>query len=447
MANPFGPAGSRMYRTGDLVRWRTDGNLDFIGRADDQVKIRGFRIEPGEIESVLLHDQSVGQATVVVREDRPGDKRIVAYLVPTHDTTVDTAGLRDHAATVLPDYMVPSAFVVLDTLPLTPNGKLDRKRLPAPEYTRAGEGRAPRTPQEQTLCELFADILGIDEVTIDDGFFDLGGHSLLATRLTSRIRTTMGVEVSVRTLFEAPTVATLTQRLTDPNTTPARPVLSRVERPEVLPLSFAQRRLWFLDRLEGPSATYNVPLALRLTGTIDKAALHKALADVLARHEALRTVFPDIDGEPSQQVMAADEAVPLPQIAPIDEPDLTRTLQNTASRPFDLATEIPFRAHLFTLSEGESVLLLVMHHIVSDGWSMGPLKQDLSTAYTARHAGTPPTWDDLPVQYADYTLWQRDILGDETDPRSEMARQSQYWREALAGAPDLLELPTDRPPP
>uniref|UniRef100_UPI00066BAA25 non-ribosomal peptide synthetase n=1 Tax=Streptomyces sp. SBT349 TaxID=1580539 RepID=UPI00066BAA25 len=389
VANPFGPAGSRMYRTGDLVRWRTDGNLDFVGRADDQVKIRGFRIELGEIESVLLHDQAVGQATVVVREDRPGDKRIVAYLVPTHDNTLDTTALREHTATILPTYMVPSAFVVLDAMPLTPNGKLDHRQLPPPHYTRNGEGRTPRTPHEQTLCELFADILGIDEVSIDDGFFDLGGHSLLATRLTSRIRTTMGIEVSVRTVFAAPTVAALAGELSQLQGGNGV-VLSRVERPEVLPLSFAQRRLWFLDRLEGPSATYNVPLALRLTGSVDVAALQMALADVLARHEALRTVFPDIDGEPSQRVMGADEAVPLLQVVPVDEAELAGVLEVAAGQRFTLSDDVPFRAHLFTLSEGESVLLLVMHHIVSDGWSMGPLKQDLSTAYAARHAGREP---------------------------------------------------------
>ena len=446
VANPFGPVGSRMYRTGDLVRWNASGSLEFLGRVDDQVKVRGFRIELGEIESVLLKHPAVGQVVAVVREDRPGDKRIVAYAVAAGVTVIDTVALREQAATALPEYMVPSAIVVLDVLPLTPNGKLDRKRLPAPEYSTSG-GRAPRTSQEEVLCGLFAEVLGVDEVSIDDGFFDLGGHSLLATRLISRIRTTLGIELSVRTVFEAPTVATLTDRLSEAGATPVRPVLGVRVRPGVLPLSFAQRRLWFLNRLEGPSATYNVPLALRLSGRVDTVAFGGALADVVGRHEALRTVFPEIDGEPFQRVIPVGESVPVVEVTAVAEDGLTGALEVAAGYHFDLAAEIPLRAHVFVVSEVESVLLLVMHHIVSDGWSMGPLLRDLSDAYAARCEGRVPGWEELPVQYADYALWQREVLGDETDPGSVLALQSQFWRQALAGAPDLLELPTDRPRP
>ena len=252
-----------MYRTGDLARWRADGVLDFLGRADAQVKLRGFRIEPGEIEATLTRHSSVAQAAVIAREDVPGNKRLVAYVVAASGQAVETAALRAHLAQSLPDYMVPSGFVVLERLPLTPNGKLDRLALPAPELTPA-RIRAPRTPQEDILCGLFAEVLGLERVGIDDNFFALGGHSLLATRLISRIRATLGIELSIRSLFEAPTVESLVTGIDDAQA--ARPALRAVARPAEIPLSYAQRRLWFLDRLEGPSATYAIPIAVRLTG-------------------------------------------------------------------------------------------------------------------------------------------------------------------------------------
>ncbi|MEU7137626.1 amino acid adenylation domain-containing protein [Streptomyces sp. NPDC046261] len=453
VANPFDTTGTgaRMYRTGDVVRHRTDGTLEYLGRTDHQVKLRGFRIEPGEIEAALTAQPHVAQAAVLVREDMPGDQRLVAYVVPDSGTTLEPQTLNAAVAERLPDYMVPSTVLTLDALPLTPNGKLDRKALPAPDYTTLTTNRKPRTPQEQVLCALFAEVLGLDTVGIDDNFFDLGGHSLLATRLISRIRTTLGTELAIRTLFETPTVAGLADQFSD-STDEAHPPLVPAEvRPEKLPLSFAQRRLWFISRLEGTDATYNMPLAVRLTGTLDVQALHTALHDVVTRHESLRTVFPeDADGQPHQRILDASELGPLLATVQADAsglPGLPGLLAAEATRPFDLATDLPLRARLFTTGPDQHVLLLVMHHIAGDGWSMAPLAKDLSTAYAARLEGRAPAWTALPVQYADYTLWQRDLLGDENDPESLISRQLAHWQETLAGAPEELQLPADRPRP
>ncbi|MEU2393454.1 amino acid adenylation domain-containing protein [Streptomyces sp. NPDC007369] len=353
--------------------------------------------------------------------------------------------LRDRLRDRLPDYLVPSAFVVLDALPLTASGKLDRRALPAPDLGTAGTGRAPRTPQEQLLADLFADVLGLPGVGVEDSFFDLGGHSLLATRLASRVRAAFGAEIEVRTLFEHPTVAALASRL-DGSVT-ERPALTSRPRPERIPLSFAQQRLWFLHRMDGPSATYNMPLALRLDGELDGAALHAALADVIARHESLRTVLRETDGVPYQLVLSADEARPELPVIELDDVRLPGRLAEGAQRGFDLAAEPPVRAELYALAPGRHVLLLVVHHIAADGWSMGPLSRDLATAYAARSRGGEPQWSPLAVQYADYTLWQRDLLGDTADPESLFARQLAYWREELTDLPQQMELPADRPRP
>ncbi|MDQ3762941.1 MAG: amino acid adenylation domain-containing protein [Actinomycetota bacterium] len=445
VACPFGPAGERMYRTGDVVRWNADGDLVFVGRVDDQVKVRGFRIEPGEIETVLTGHPDVSQAVVIAREDQPGDKRLVAYVIPATDTGCRPEVLREFLRARLPEYLVPAALVMVDALPLTSNGKLDRAALPAPEFGSAGTGRTPRTPQEQLLCELFAEVLGLAGVSIDDDFFDLGGHSLLATRLIARIRATLGVELELRALFETSTVAGVTACLGDAG--PARLALSRYERPEVIPLSFAQRRLWFLHQLEGPSATYNIPFALRLSGELDRPALHAALADVVARHESLRTIFPQLDGVPYQQVLDAQIACPSLAVTDTTETALPGVLAAAARYEFDLATQPPVRSELFVLGPAEQVLLVVVHHIASDGWSMGPLSRDVATAYATRCQDRAPGWAPLPVQYADYTLWQHRLLGDQADPDSLFTTQITYWTQALAGLPEQLTLPTDRPRP
>nr|BFE60206.1 hypothetical protein GCM10020063_047320 [Dactylosporangium thailandense] len=446
VACPFGGPGERMYRTGDLVRWRSDGTLEFVGRADDQVKIRGFRIEIGEVEAVLAECPGVARAAAVVREDVPGDRRLVAYVVA--DPAAGPGGppaatVRRYAAGRLPQYMVPAAVVVLDRLPLTANGKLDRKALPVPDHAPVTAHRAPGTLREALLCTAFAEVLGRPAVGVDDSFFELGGHSLLATRLVARIRAVLGVEVGIRALFEAPSVAALAGALEATGT--ARPALVTADRPDPLPLSFAQQRLWIVGQLAGPSAAYNMSLILRLSGRLDRAALAAALHDVVGRHESLRTVFPVLDGEPVARVVPAG-AVELPVAWADAEADRIGELATAAAtHVFDLATEIPVRAQGFAVAPDEHVLVLLLHHIACDGWSVGPLARDLSVAYAARCAGGEPGWAPLPVQYADFTLWQREMLGAAEDPESRLSRQLAYWRGALAGVPDELRLPYDRP--
>ncbi|MFE1173356.1 amino acid adenylation domain-containing protein [Streptomyces sp. NPDC058773] len=453
VADPYGAPGSRMYRTGDLARWRADGQLEFLGRTDHQVKIRGFRIELGEIEAALSATGLVAEALVTVHDDAAAGRRLVAYVTGTATGTggaeaPEPAALRELVAESLPDYMVPSAVVVLEQWPLTPNGKVDRDRLPAPDYAShaEGDGRAPRDATEETLIALFAEVLGLPAVTIDDNFFHLGGHSLLATRLLSRIRTALHAELPLRALFEHPTVAALAPRIGTARTA-RTPLTATTPRPEHLPLSPAQRRLWFAYRLEGPSPTYNIPHALRLTGPLDHSALAAALADLTERHETLRTRITEHDGEPRQTVLPADEARPGLPLVPTTEDQLPHRLAEQAAYAFDLTHENPLRATLYRLGEQDHVLLLLMHHIAGDGWSMGPLLTDLATAYTARHRGTPPAWRPLAVQYADYTLWQQEVLGSEDDPESLISRQLDYWRDQLTGAPELLELPLDHPRP
>ncbi|MEO3808653.1 non-ribosomal peptide synthase/polyketide synthase [Sphaerisporangium sp. B11E5] len=439
------PYGGRMYRTGDLARWTSEGDLLFAGRADDQVKIRGFRIEPGEIEAVLTAHADVDQAAVIVREDQPGVKRLVAYVVPGGPAGVDVAGVRRFAGERLPDYMVPGAVVVVDGLPVTVNGKLDRGALPAPDVVVAGRGAA--TAVEEVLCGLFGEVLGLEEVGAERSFFELGGDSLLAMRLIVRIRATLDAEINIRELFGAPTVAGLARLVEHGRDGGVRAGIVVRERPEVVPLSFGQRRMWFLNRLEeaGAGAAYNVSFSVRLTGELDVAALEAALADVAGRHETLRTVFPESGGVPRQHILGLDDARPVLRVRAVTEDEVPGVLRAAGEEGFDLGADVPWRVHLLTLSAAEHVLALVAHHIAVDGWSMGVLARDLWSAYKARVQGAAPDWAPLPVQYADYALWQHDVLGDPDDPGSLVSGQLDYWRGALAGLPEELALPVDRP--
>ncbi|HEV2150062.1 MAG TPA: amino acid adenylation domain-containing protein [Longimicrobiaceae bacterium] len=445
--DPFAPEpGARMYRTGDRVRWRPDGRLEFMGRLDDQVKMRGFRIEPGEVEGALSAHPGVRQARVIVREDRPGEKRLVAYVVGT----AGADALRAHLRRSLPEYMVPQAFVALDRLPLTPNGKLDRKALPAPDPASAQDRyAAPRSPVEEVLAEIWAEVLERKRVGVEENFFDLGGHSLLATRLVSRVRQAFGVELPVRALFEGPTVAEVSKRVEALKRAalPQRAPVLPVQRTGAPPLSFAQERLWFLDRLQQGGNSYNVSQALRLSGGADEAALERALGEVVRRHETLRTTFTEVDGVPAQVIAPFTGFVlPVEDLSAQGEPEREAAARQRAAEdaalPFDLTAGPLLRARLLRLMTDEHVLLLAMHHIVCDGWSMQVLFRELWTLYEAYRDGRESPLPELPVQYADYAVWQREQLGGEAE-----LRQLAYWRERLAGAPELLELPTDHPRP
>ncbi|MCC9308188.1 amino acid adenylation domain-containing protein [Kitasatospora sp. RB6PN24] len=362
------------------------------------------------------------------------------------DTGALLSSIRAYLRDRLPEYLLPATTVVLEALPLTPNGKVDRRRLPEPDAGATRNGRAPRDPMERLLCELYADILGTGEIGIDDSFFALGGHSLSATRLSTRLRSALGVELPVRSVFETPTVAGLAEAVRQA-VVGDRPALTAGARPTPVPLSFAQRRLWFLDQLHTAGAGYHVPLVLDLAGAVDRAALEAALADLLARHESLRTVFPAAAGIPRQHVLDPAAARLRLECTEVAAEASAAAVAAAVTLPFELDREPPIRAHLLRTAPERHTLVLVVHHIACDGWSLAPLWRDLAAAYAARRRGRAPQLEPLPVQYADYTLWQRRLLGDEDDPRSRAARQLGYWRRTLAGLPERLELPTDRPRP
>ncbi|MGV9802868.1 amino acid adenylation domain-containing protein, partial [Mycobacterium sp. NPDC003449] len=412
-------------------------------RADEQVKIRGYRIELGEIQSALADLDGVEQAVVIARE-----KLLVAYITGTADPAAARAAL----AETLPGYMVPAAVVVLDELPLTVNGKLDKRALPAPEYTDTDRYRAPNTVVEEILAGIYAQVLGVERVGVDDSFFDLGGDSLSAMRLIAAINTSLDTDLAVRALFDTPTVAQLAPLVNAGSG--GREPLTPQQRPPAIPLSYAQQRLWFLNRFEGGAATYNMPIAFRVNGALDVQALGAALDDVVGRHESLRTVFVDVDGVPLQKVLPPQTGMwrhggcAVVSVSGPDQEDiLVGELTALAGYRFDLSTEIPFRARIYSLGPERHVLGIVLHHIAFDGWSMAPMVRDVAGAYRARGQLQAPDWAPLPVQYADYSLWQRAYLGDVDDPDSRIAGQLAYWRRELADVPEVVALPTDRPRP
>ncbi|TYC07301.1 amino acid adenylation domain-containing protein, partial [Actinomadura syzygii] len=430
VADPSGPSGSRMYRTGDRARWRPDGNLEFLGRVDDQVKIRGVRIEPGEVAAALARVTGVTAATAVVREDALGMARLVGYVVGGPGPRE----IRARLAAELPDAMVPAAIVALDTLPMTVNGKIDRAALPAPGLPTTAPARRPRDAREELACAVFADILGVPGVGPDDDFFALGGHSLLASRLAGRVRAALGGNLAVRDVFAAPTPAGLVRRAAGSAAPPLRPG----PRPDPLPASHAQRRLWALDRLDGATTAYHVPFAVRLRGNLDTAALAAAVDDVTARHESLRTLLIERDGEPFQHILPPEETRGLLRVQPTAPERLDYDIAVLAQHPFDLAADLPLHTTLLEVAPDDHVLVLVFHHVAADEWSIGAYLSDLERFFAGTGRGLP----DLPVQYAEYALWHRALLAD-----GLAAQQTAYWRDALAGLPDEIDLPRDRPRP
>ncbi|MGN0124819.1 MAG: amino acid adenylation domain-containing protein, partial [Rhodococcus sp. (in: high G+C Gram-positive bacteria)] len=445
VADPFTTGGGRLYRTGDRVRWNADGMLEYLGRTDFQVKVRGLRIELGEIETALAGLPEIGQATVVVHESELGPQ-LVAYVVPAAGTTVELDSVRDALGASLPRYMVPAQFVVLDALPLNASGKLDRRALPEPELA-AREFRAPVTDSERAVASVFEDVLGVERVGLDDDFFGLGGNSLMATRVVARLGEALDSRVPVRMLFEASTVEALAIAVSDQRGSRRIAPLVPQARPERIPLSLAQQRMWFLNRFDPESAVNNIPVVIRLSGVLDVEALRAAVADLVERHEILRTVYPEVDGAGRQIVLGIEDDGVALQMARVSEAEVFDQVVASVSTGFDVTVAPPLRIELLQVSETEHVLVVVVHHIAADGFSMGPLSRDVMVAYAARAAGEMPSWQPLDVQYADYTLWQRQLLGSETDPESLISRQLSYWTEQLADLPDVLALPTDRPRP
>ncbi|WP_460724074.1 non-ribosomal peptide synthetase, partial [Nocardia heshunensis] len=450
LANPFGPTGSRMYRTGDLVRWRAadahqQARLDYLGRTDFQVKFRGQRIELGEIETALLAQPTVSQAVALVVATPLGD-HLVAYAVPTPGAVIDPQSLLAAVTDNLPAYMIPSTVVALDALPLNTSGKLDRRALPEPIFgTR--EFRAPASESEITVARVFADVLGLEQIGADDDFFALGGNSLMATRLAARLGEALGTRIAVRDLFDTSTVAALAARLIPDSQPSQRPRLQPILRPDHVPLSLAQQRIWVINQIDPTSPSYNLPFAIRLTGALRVDALQQAVLDVLERHEALRTRFPTADALPFQDILSADAVLPHGLEVVAGSAAVTDRVAAMMTAGFDVTASVPLRARLFTnVAADEHILVLVIHHIIADGASLAPLARDLVTAYLARSNGSAPSWTPLAVQYADFTLWQRATIGSDDDENSVAAAQLGYWREELRDLTDR-ELPTDRPRP
>lgn len=448
-----GVPGARMYRSGDFGWYMPNGQIAYAGRIDKQVKIRGFRIELGEIIDRINQYPGIVHSTVLAREDVPGSKRLVAYLVPEKGAELSGSALHDHLKAHLPEYMLPSAYVTLEAMPLTPNGKINTAALPAPEQSTTlfgGEYVAPRNPIEEILAGLYQEILHVGRAGIEDNFFALGGHSLLATQLLSRIRDSFQADIPLRLIFEHPTIRELAEILAAAKRDGVQPDLAAITpapRDRDLPLSFAQQRLWFLDQLEPDNAFYNIPVALRLEGSLDKKALEESFRQLIRRHESLRTIFVAREGEPFQQILPEGQFT-------LDERDLTafpaaereaevhRQAAEEAQTPFDLSRGPLLRCAILTLADQDHALLLTMHHIISDGWSMQLFIQELIATYQALTAAQEPELPALALQYADFAVWQRQWLQNEV-LQNELA----YWENKLTGAPPLLELPLDHPRP
>ncbi|CCQ17331.1 non-ribosomal peptide synthetase (fragment), partial [Rhodococcus sp. AW25M09] len=442
VADPVGGDGGRLYRTGDLVRWNRDGELEYVGRSDFQVKLRGLRIELGEIESAIEHLESVRDVVVLVRQER-----LVAYVVARDKLAVDADEIRSSVALELPAYMVPDAVVGLEALPVGAAGKLDRKALPDPQVE-ARTYRAPSTPVEEVVARVIGDVLGVPTVGLDDDFFDLGGNSLVATQVVSRVGSALDASVPLHVLFDSNTVDGFARAVASRVGTGARPAPTTMERPDRVPLSLAQQRMWILNHLDPGSGAYNIPMAVRLTGDLDAVALEAAVADIVERHESLRTVYPSDEHGPQQRVLPPNEVSFDLTPKRVDTPiEAQRAVAEVVLGGFDVATVVPVRVALIRIAPTEHVLALVVHHISADGASIPALARDVVVAYAARAQGKRPGWQPLPIQYADFTLWQRSIVGEVDEPGSIAAEQLDYWRKTLTGSPDALDLPADRPRP
>src|SRR5258708_408584 len=438
--------GERLYRTGDIARRLSEGRLEFIGRSDHQVKVRGYRIELAEIEAALSQCEGVGQAGVIAREDESGERQLTGY-VTAQNAVLSQDALKSALREKLPDFMVPGTVLVLEAMPLMANGKVDRKALPSPRRDKHEGGANARTPVEEILASIWGEVLKLERVSVHEDFFALGGHSLSATQVIARISRALSVDLPLRAMFESPTVAglaELVERARPKGPTPPIPPLRPARRTPRLPLSFAQQRLWFIEQLDPGRDTYNIPGAVRLTGELLVPALERAFAELVNRHEALRTHFIAESGEAFQVI---EESVPL-AIAVYDltgleksqrEPEAFRVARREAAEPFDLSRGPLLRVKLIRLRERDHLLLVTMHHIVSDAWSSGVLVREFSAIYAALAAGAEPVLTPLPIQYADYTIWQREWLRGEV-----LERQLRYWRaQPLQGKP--LDLPLDYP--
>ncbi|MFW0788914.1 amino acid adenylation domain-containing protein [Gordonia sp. CPCC 205333] len=447
--------GGRLYRTGDRARWNADGTLEYLGREDFQVKIRGQRVELGEIEAVLRAHSAVDTAVVVVRADGATNVLVgyVKSLRDTHELSGDD--LRTWSAQHLPSHMVPATIVVLAEMPLTPTGKLDRAALPNPELTQAAyEFVAPRSEIELTLAAMLSELLGVERIGMRDNLFTLGADSLVAARLASRLRTSEKINLPLTDVFASRDIGELARAAEAAGAAPDRIPLAPMRRGDSIPLSYPQTRLWFINRMDPTSSTYNMPGAVRLGSDTDSAAMTSAVADLLIRHESLRTRFPAVDGEPVQEILDVEELGPETalRVVAVAEAELAAKVDEEAKAGFDLIGSTPMRSTLFVVTntagvQVDSVLMVVLHHIAGDGASLRPLITDLLTAYAARRNSLAPDWDPLPIQYADFAIWQRDMLGAADDPTSRLGTEISFWERELAGMPDILALPTDRPRP